>query len=466
VTAPSEPFGRRFLSPLLIGSTLNPINSSMLATGLVGIGVDFRTGPGTTALLISVLYLCSAVMQPTMGKLATLFGPRRVFLSGIGILLAAGVVGTLAPSFAALLVSRALIGIGTSAAYPTAMALVRQRADAAGVGVPSHVIGNFSIAAQLTMVFGLPVGGVLTGLFGWRALFAVNIPLAVLALVLTLRGVAPDAQRAPRDLQGPGTARPRGSTLRLVDLPGIALFAATVVALLVFLERLDAPAWWLLGAAVVLGGALWWRERRAASPLVDVRMLARNAPLRRTYVRQLLVGLGSYTAIYGTSQWMEQSAGHSASAVGLLLLPLSGLSIVVARVVSNRGWVRGSLTTAGVALVLTASVMLLTRHDSSAVVLVGMSLLFGCANGFSGFANQAALYVQTTADEIAVAAGLQRTFNYIGAIFSASLISLTFGERATDAGFHTLAWVIGGIGVVIGLMSVLDRHVPRRTRAA
>jgi Arabinose efflux permease len=111
-----KPFGWRFTSPLLIGSTLNPINSSMIATALVGIGTDMHAGPGATASLISVLYLCSAVMQPTMGKLSTIFGPRRVFLSGVGILLVAGVIGALAPSFAWLLVSRALIGVGTSAA--------------------------------------------------------------------------------------------------------------------------------------------------------------------------------------------------------------------------------------------------------------------------------------------------------------------------------------------------------------
>jgi predicted MFS family arabinose efflux permease len=77
--ASGRQFGARFTFPLLLGSTLNPINSSMIATGLVGIAADFHTGPGQAATLVSVLYLCSAVMQPTMGKLSTLFGPRRIF---------------------------------------------------------------------------------------------------------------------------------------------------------------------------------------------------------------------------------------------------------------------------------------------------------------------------------------------------------------------------------------------------
>ncbi|WP_345762538.1 MFS transporter [Diaminobutyricibacter sp. McL0608] len=446
-----KPFPWTFTAPLLLGSTLNPINSSMIATGLVGIGVDFHSGPGTTASLISVLYLCSAVMQPTMGKLSTLFGPRRVFLAGILILFAGGVIGTLAPAFGFLLLSRALIGVGTSAAYPTAMAMVRRRADSVGMGVPSRVLGNFSIAAQVTAVFGLPLGGILAGAFGWRALFAVNIPLALITFVATLLGVARDTPLPRRD---------RGGLLTSLDLPGILLFAGTIVSLLLFLSGLSAPNWWLLGAIVVLAAALFLWERRASRPLIDVRMLARNRPLQRTYLRQTLVALGIYATLYGTSQWMEQSAHLSASAVGLILLPLFGLSIVIARVVSARGWVRWPLILASVAMVLSSAVMLLITSDSSVYVLIGMSLLLGFTNGFSGFANQATLYVQTPADEIAVASGLYRTFGYIGAIFSSSLIGITFGQAATDSGLHALAWVLGGLGVAVLVLTVLDRSIP------
>jgi predicted MFS family arabinose efflux permease len=449
--APAKPFGWRFTAPLLLGSTLNPINSSMLATGLVGIGVDFHTGPGETASLISVLYLCSAVAQPTMGKLSTLFGPRRIFQTGILILLVAGAVGTLAPAFGFLLLSRALIGIGTSAAYPTAMALVRKRADALGVGVPSRVLGNFSIAAQVTVVIGLPLGGILAGTFGWRALFFVNVPLAVVTFVLTSIGVAKDQ---------PSSRVARGSVLRAVDIPGIALFAGAITSLLVFLSSLAASPWWLLAVFIVLAVALVFWERRVASPLIDVRMLGKNRPLQRTYLRQLLVGLGTYAALYGTSQWMEQSAHLSASAVGFILIPFSGLSIILARVISGRGWIRWPLALSGIALLLTAGVVLLIQHDSSVFLLIGMTLLFGFTNGFASFANQATLYVQTPAAEIAVASGLYRTFSYVGAIFSASLIGITFGKSATDAGLHTLGWVLAGIAVVVVVMVVLDRRIP------
>lgn len=444
-----KPFGWRFTSPLLLGSTLNPINSSMIATALVGIGDDFHAGPGATALLISVLYLCSAVAQPTMGKLSTIFGPRRIFLTGVIILFAAGVIGAAAPTFGVLLVSRALIGIGTSAAYPTAMALVRRRADSFGLGVPSRVLGNFSIAAQVTAVIGLPLGGILAGAFGWRALFAVNIPLALVSYVLTLTGVAKD---------DPNPADRR--IISSIDIPGILLFAGTITSLLVFLSDLTSPVWWLAAAFVILGIALFVWERRARSPLVDFRMLASSPALQRTYLRQLLAALATYTVLYGISQWMEESKGLSSTQVGLVLLPLSGISIVVARIVSNRGWVRWPLIITGVTLVLAAGMLLVITSGSNIILLIGMSLLVGIANGFGGFGNQASLYLQAPKEQIAVASGLMRTATYVGAIFSSSLIGITFGTAATDGGLHSLAIVFGGIGVVFALLSAFDRKIP------
>lgn len=448
--ATGQGFGWRFTAPLLLGSTLNPINSSMLATGLAGIAADLRTGPGATATLVSVLYLCSAVAQPTMGKLATLFGSRRIFLIGVAILLAGGAIGGVAPNFATLLVSRALIGIGTSACYPTAMALVRRRGDQIG-GVPSRVLGNFSIAAQITVVFGLPIGGVLTGAFGWRALFLINIPIAVITLLFAFFGV----ERDPVVRRGSGR-----EMIAAIDLPGIVLFAGAILGLLLFLDDLTRPKWWLLAVAVVLTAVLIGWERRAWKPLIDVRVLGRNGPLMRTYLRQIITGLGIYTCLYSVTQWMERGAGYSAFQVGLIMLPLSVVGIVVARIASSKGWIRWPLILGGVALIASGLLMFGTDSGSGPIALIALSTLFGLSNGGTNFANQSTLYAQTAAADIATAAGLFRTCAYVGAIFSASVIAITFGAGVTDAGFHRLAAVVVGIGIVSLLLVALDRTIP------
>jgi len=133
---PGAPFGWRFVAPLMTGAALNPVNSSLIATALVPIGRAFGIPLGRTAVLVAVLYLASAIAQPASGKLAEHLGPRRVFLAGIVIVLAAGILGGTARSFTVVLAARVLIGIGTSAGYPTAMLLIRARTADAGLREP------------------------------------------------------------------------------------------------------------------------------------------------------------------------------------------------------------------------------------------------------------------------------------------------------------------------------------------
>ncbi|HJY65679.1 MAG TPA: MFS transporter, partial [Streptosporangiaceae bacterium] len=87
------PFGWRTVTPLVMGSALNPVNSSVIATALVPIAAALHVPVGRTSILVSSLYLACAIAQPTAGKLAEEFGPRRVFLAGIVLVLLGGVTG-------------------------------------------------------------------------------------------------------------------------------------------------------------------------------------------------------------------------------------------------------------------------------------------------------------------------------------------------------------------------------------
>src|SRR5260370_33206096 len=125
--AQERPFGPRFMTPMLMGATLNPINSSVIATALVSIAVALRIPVGQTSILISSLYLTSAAAQPAAGRLSEEFGPRRVFLAGAATVLVAGIVGGLASNLTALVVARGLIVLATSTGYPSAMPLLPRR---------------------------------------------------------------------------------------------------------------------------------------------------------------------------------------------------------------------------------------------------------------------------------------------------------------------------------------------------
>lgn len=185
-------FGARLMTPLLLGSLLNPINSTMIATALVAIGQDFHVGAADTAWLISAMYLASAVGQPSMGRFADRVGPRRVFVAGALAVCAAGLIGALAPTFTVLIVSRVVLGIGTAAAYPAAMAMLRAESQRVGRPTPRRVLGRLSLAALGSAAVGPTLGGLLAATAGWRAVFAVNLPLALLALAGALAWLPAD----------------------------------------------------------------------------------------------------------------------------------------------------------------------------------------------------------------------------------------------------------------------------------
>ena len=101
-----------------------------------------------------------------------------MFLASILTVLAGGLVGGFSQDPTTLVVARVLIGVGTSAGYPSAMLLIRRRADAAGLGAPpGSVPGGLMIAGVATAAVGLPIGGVLVDAWGWRTTFFINVPV-------------------------------------------------------------------------------------------------------------------------------------------------------------------------------------------------------------------------------------------------------------------------------------------------
>jgi MFS family permease len=450
VPGQDRPFSWRFTTPLFIGSALNPINSSLIATALLPIAHGLGVPLGQTVALITALYLASAIAQPTAGKSAEVFGPRRVFLAGIAAVGVGGLFGGFAKDLITLLVSRVLIGLGTSCAYPTAMLLIRRRARDAGLDKPpGGVLGGLQIAGIATASLGLPVGGVLVGALGWRAVFFVNVPVALTALVATLAWVSPDGpfDRSRR-------ARDIASSL---DLIGITGFAAAMIALLLFLFGLPRLEWYLLGLSAALWVALTAWELRARTPFLDVRLLASNKALTRTYLRFGLVLLCVYVVLYGLTQWVESVRGLSATEAGLLLLPMTLVGGLVILPVSRRNLVRGPVIAAALAcLVGSAGVLLLGGSTWIGWVIV-ITLIFGVATGLAGAGNQTALYNQAPAEHLGTASGLLRTFGYVGSIASSAITGVVFHTSVTDSGVHLIAWIMVGVSVVLVLISVTDR---------
>ncbi|MGW7634866.1 MFS transporter [Streptomyces decoyicus] len=448
-------FSWRFVTPLLTGSAINAINSSLIATALVPIAAAVHVSVGRTAVLVSALYLASAVAQPMGGKLAEEFGPRRVFLVGVLIVLAGGIVGGSGQNLTGLVVARVLIGVGSSAVYPSAMLLIRRRAAAAGLDAPpGGVLGSLMIAGAATSALGLPLGGVLVDAWGWRTTFLINLPFALLALAMAFFWIPSDLP-----VEGPRTLREVAARL---DVAGIVGFGGAMAALLVFLMGLPRPDWIALGLAVVAGTGLVWWELRASRPFFDVRLLGTNLALTRTYLRFALAGLCVYTVLYGLTQWLQAGRGMSSEKAGLLLLPMSALSALLVRPISQRNLVRMPLVVAAVScLAASAGVCALNTSTPIAWIVV-ITLLFGVTLGTTISANQTALYTQVTADQIGTAAGLFRTFGFLGSIASSALISVVFHTQVNDHRLHVIALIMVLVSVLGLIIVVTDRKIMTR----
>jgi MFS family permease len=442
-------FGWRFVSPMFMGSALNPVNSSLIATALVPIAAAMGVSVGQTAVLVSALYLASSIAQPTAGKMAEEFGPRAVFLTGILLVLAGGLVGGFATNLTTLIVARVLIGVGTSAGYPSAMLLIRRRAASAGLDAPpGSVLGGLVIAGMVTPAFGLPIGGALVGAWGWRAAFFVNVPVALVTLFMAALWI-------PRDPR-PELARSAREVAQRIDLAGIVGFGGGMAALVIFLMSLPRPDWIALAVSVVVFAVLAWWELRASKPFFDIRLLGRNWALSRTYVRWAILGLCVYTVLYGVTQWLQAGRGLSALTAGLVLLPMSAAGGIIARPVAQRNLLRAPLLIAGVTCLAGSACVLLITSSTPLALIVLVTLVFGVTLGTGASANQTALYAQVDAEQIGTASGLFRTFGYIGSIASSAIISIVFHAGVSDHGLHLIAVVMTAVSVVALVLTVAD----------
>ena len=454
----SEIFPLTFVAPLYTGATFNPINSSLIATALVAIATYMKIPTAQATILVTVFYLASTVAQPAAGKLSELFGPRRIFIAGIILVLAGALLGGAGVTMPMLVVSRVLIGLGASANYPAAMLLIRRRADSAGLTEPpSHVLGMLQIAGSVTGVVGLPLGGVLVGLWGWRVCFWINAPFTIIAFLLALFWIPRDPPREKQSFS---------QIYAGMDGTGIIGFTAMMSAFLVFLFTLPRLSWVALVLTVALAAFLVWWELRQATAFIDVRLLATNIALTRVYLRYAGLMLCVFTIIYGLTQWLEVAKGLDPSLTGLLVVPMSLVSTIIAWFVSRSNMIRATLVIAVIFAVIASVGVFFLTTASPLVLVIAITVCFGVTMGTMAIGNQTALYALVTTNQIGTASGLFRTSGYIGTIASSAIINLVFAKGVSDGGLHTLGTIMVVICVVVLLLTLTDRWVMKSPKTS
>jgi hypothetical protein len=444
----------RIAVTIALGTLLNPLNSSMIAVALVDLQREFGVSLATSTWLISGFYLTASVGQPLMGRLADRYGPRRVFSAGLALVGATCTLVLVSPGFAGVLTARVLQAVGTSVGFPAGLALIRRLA---GGRPPAATLGVISAANSASAAFGPVLGGLLVAAFGWRGIFAVNIPLAAAGLTLARRWLPPDPPVGP-----PADTR---AFLRDLDLPGVALFAVTIAALLGFLL---SATWPLLPVVPVAAALFVWHELRAPSPFLDLRALAAHKPLVGVLGQQVAAQCVFYLIFFSLPQWLESVRGYPAAATGLIMLPIAAFGVLLtpaAAGVVRRFGAGLSVLVGSVGLVVGGVLLWFVGEDTGAAEIIAIGVVIGLPNAFNNLGLQAGLYAAAPAALTGTAAGLFQTGRYVGAILSTALLGVVYAGTPSTAGLHRTGLFVAVSAVLLAGAALLTPAPGGRHRA-
>ncbi|QSG00823.1 MFS transporter [Bacillus paralicheniformis] len=432
-----------FLTAVASGTMLNPLNSSMISLALHSIQHEFHLSFATVSWLISSFYLASAVAQPVTGKIGDLIGRKKMFLSGLLLVAVSAIGAPLAPAFSVLLIMRLFQSIGSGAIYPSGVGLIRshiheKRASALSV---------LSIFSSAMTAFGPTVGGFLIVLGGWPAIFLVNFPFILFSFLLGMYMFPKDEKKAGLNVR---------AVIKRLDLTGILLFAGGIVLLLAFLLSLSTGeprfAEGMFGLVLLLM-FVWW-ELRVSSPFIDIRLLIARRTLTSVYAQFIMLNIFNYCLFFGLPSYFQDEMHLSVQASGLLMLFMSGTSVLISPFVGK--WIDHSGETQPVFIgscIMAAGAILLTLFFVDAPMLwkgIILSLL-GVSYGLGNVALQAAMFTASPPDIVGTTSGLFQTCRYLGSIFSSVILGLLFGEEITAGHFQDL----GVVMIVVAIGSVL-----------
>jgi EmrB/QacA subfamily drug resistance transporter len=412
----------------MLSTALVAIDATVIATAVPSVVAElggFREFPW----LFSVYLLAQAVTVPVYGKLADVFGRKPVMLFGIGLFLIGSVLCGAAWSMGALIAFRAVQGLGAGAVQPMAMTMV---GDLYSLEERAKVQGYIASVWAVSSVVGPTLGGVFSEYVSWRWIFFVNIPLCLIAAAtIGLRFHERVERRRPR-----------------IDYAGAAVLTVALTLLILgLLEGGQAWAWRspqsivVLGAGAVLLAVFVLIERRAADPVVPLRMFGNRllvaTNLAAACVGAVLLGLTSYVPTF-----VQDVLGTGPLVAGFALAALTmGWPLSASQ--SGRVYLRiGMRATAliGAVVVVLGSALLLLFDESTSVLQVGAtSFVIGLGMGFTAAPTLIAAQSAVQWQERGVVTGSNMFFRSAGsaigvAVFGA-LVNATVGGSA-GAGDH------------------------------
>lgn len=443
---------RLILATCCMSLFIGGMDATVVNLGLPAIQTDLHASLTDLQWVIAIYSLGVASLQMLTGATGDRLGRRRIFQVGLVVFTVASLLCGLAPNLAWLVIFRGVQAVGASMLNPLAMALITsvfidpgQRARA--IGIWSGVFG-------VSLAIGPFVGGLLIGSVGWRAIFWINIPLGLAAVVLTVVLVPESRAARPRRVDHVGQLLVAvligGLTFAIIEAPRTGWLSA----------RADIAA----GLAVVAAIAFVPYELRQRQPVIELRFFR-----RARFVGAIMIGVLSNAAFYSflflASLYLQQVQGRSPISAGMYLLPMGVMTAVFApmtgRLIARRGPRRpllwsGALLSGGAALMAVA-----VTRESDVLVLLSLT---STAAGF-GFVNAPITYIaagEMPAEQAGVAAATTSTSRLVGGALGIAVVGSVLAERTSGPIAHRFGsasgpcwWIIAGCGLAVLAISAV-----------
>ena len=431
----------------VVAAMLVAMDGTVLLVAQPSLGRSLGAGVAEVQWTSTGYLVAVAALLVISGRLGDRYGHQRLLFVGVLGFGAASAGIALAPSVGWVIGLRAVQGGFGALLQPASLALLRLAAPAERLG---RLVAVRTSAIGVAAGVGPLLGGVLVAHLGWRSVFWLNTPVAVLIAVLTLAAVRPSA-----------TERAGGAGSRRLDLGGAALLATALAVLVDALAGIPSHGWTgartLLGllAATGLTAVLVRHERRAADPIVP-RAVTRSAPVTASMAILLFTGAGMYGALFTATFYLQDVLRLDPLATGLRVLPLTVFMVLGAPVAGAALGRLGPRRTAviGSALVVLGIGGLSQLGPVEAVAAAGASFAaLGAGFAFVMVTATGTVIGDAPAGYAGVVGGLKQTAMNIGPTLGIAVAASarTASAHAASAGAPAMGHALPALAVVAAL---------------
>ncbi|TMK71694.1 MAG: DHA2 family efflux MFS transporter permease subunit, partial [Actinobacteria bacterium] len=390
------------LGVVCAGTFMLLLDTNIVAVALPSIARDLNANFDDLQWVIDAYSLGLAVLLLTAGALSDILGRRHVFVIGLVVFTTFSAVCGLAWSATVLDVARGLQAVGGAMMFATAVALLAQEFSPAERGTAFGVWGATTASGVAS---GPIIGGALTQGFGWQAIFYVNIPIGVVALVLALTKL--------KNVPGEQSA---------IDLAGTVTFSAALLAFVFALIRGNDYGWsspLIIGlfveAAVCLVGFVAI-ELLSAAPMLQLSLF-RNRTFQGVSAAAFAVSGSAITLVIFITLWLQSILGYSPLAAGLRMLPLTLTALTFAPLAGRlSARIPPSVLLCAGLLLVGAGIAYMTRIDAGSrwtAALPGL-LVVGAGMGLTQSPLAAASVAIVAPAKAGMASGINSTFRQVG----------------------------------------------------